>query len=133
MSSLSIYDLENICAIPGAFHGYRPVGCDTWFQIRDPVRYAELRPHLKIKELADFLVTRPEFVDYWLRYSADDRSAGGLYFVETGGSFVVGRRDPPREEVFSDRAVAAANYITKALDAVNSPQVDDSNSEFNSG
>src|SRR5688572_20167879 len=107
MPSLSIYDLENICAIPSGYYGYRPLSVDTWLEIRDPVRYAELRPYLELQELTDFLATRPEFIDYWLRYSAEGRNAGGWYFTENKGSFVVGRMEPPQENAFSDRAVAA--------------------------
>ncbi|MEX2284543.1 MAG: hypothetical protein WEE89_18790 [Gemmatimonadota bacterium] len=133
MPSLSVYDLENISAIAAGYHGYRPLSYDTWLEIRDPVRYAELRPCLELQELANFLAARPEFIDYWLRYSTDGGNAGGWYFTEKDGLFVVGRINPPREDAFSDRPLAAAHYIVRALDAVNSPQVDDPHSEFNSG
>jgi hypothetical protein len=74
------------------------------------------------KQLAEYLRDKPALVDAWLGYSEDKRSSPGWYLQEDGrGGYIVGWYPGPKQDRFSDRILACAEFIRRELEEAVGP------------
>jgi hypothetical protein len=99
--------LDRICRLPTDFHR----GSKSAHQL---VHEAGIeRSSLSAASVASVLRSNPTLVDEWLRWSEDQRSTSGYYFLEEQGQYVVGRHPGGEFAAFDDRIAACAEFIVK--------------------
>ncbi len=79
-------DLREICTLPEQF----PSSGLSWVDLVRQSPFPGNRDCLEEGHLADFLRANPEFIELWLRWSADKRATPSPFFRESDTRYEVG-------------------------------------------
>ena len=104
--------IKRICCIPVDFRkgnkSFHELVHDTGIE----------RRMLTAESVASALLSNPELVDDWLRWSEDQRSTPSHYFLEEKDKYVVGVYPGEESVEFSDRIAACADFIIKQVSSI---------------
>lgn len=96
--------------------GYEASSRDSGVSLRDAIvntRYQQLRSMFGAGDLVPLIRDHLAFCSEWLAYSADKRTRGGWYLLESGE---IGQLDHDRSDAFDSIEVAVAHYVVRELD-----------------
>jgi hypothetical protein len=84
-------------------------------------RYCELRPNLRVEDLAQQFEADRDLIEQWVAYSEDKRTSGGWWLQPIGAECEVGcfgdsGANTSRSDRFSKPSFAAATYVLRELD-----------------
>ena len=109
--------VTKVCAVPSDLHQRGDVSVVRLLQESG---YEAVRGAVSAPAIQQHLETHPHLIDEWAVYSNDKRRSSGWYFDDsrysTGHfSSAAGRT---REQVFSERSRACAEFIKHELDSI---------------
>jgi hypothetical protein len=108
--------VEDVCRLAWDYDAMRTLSAR---ELIARSRYSDRWRSITVGLLADTLRRRPDWVDAWIRWSADKRVSSGWYIVDCGESgFDVGRHPDMPPVRYGDRTEACAVFVRHELASI---------------